>query len=94
MTLSYYTPRRKHWGNLAIGLFNEFLGFTLKAKTTTAKQHKWDDIELQTKETSKKSNGNLQIDEMFQIIYLIRAYIQKYMRHTSQGQKKRNNPNF
>ena len=33
-TLSYYTPRRKHWGNLlAIGLCNEFLGFTLKAKT-------------------------------------------------------------
>ena len=35
---------------LDMGLCNEFLGFTPKAKATTAKINKWDHIQLQTKE--------------------------------------------
>ena len=71
-TLSYYTPRRKHWGNLlAIGLCNEFLGFTLKAKTTTAKTYKWDDIELQTKKHQQNQMAIYRLTEDISKSYIL-----------------------
>ena len=94
-TSNDYTPRRKHWGNLlAIGLCNEFLGFTLKAKVAPAKT-KWDHIKFQRKEHQQNQMAIYRLTEDISKSYTSKGLnIQKYMKHTTQGQKPPNNPNF
>ena len=56
--------RRRHWGYLlAIGLYNEFLGFIPKTKATTAKTNKWDHIKLQTKECQQNQMATYRLTE-------------------------------